>query len=328
MNRLHHIKQTLPKNIENTQEYDSAEFVLLDYSSTDGLLEWVENNMITYLNSGRLKYYRIEGKKIFERSRSRNLAISLAQGKYVCSVDADNYIGKGFADYVVSTLEKNKNAYLVSDVHQRFYFLRNTFGRFCVRKEDFEAIGGLDESMKGYGAEIMDLYTRFEACGLQEKVIEDISFLNSISHDDDERVKHEFFLNQLDAFYIEFKDSDSSSILLLYKDSTFESLDLAYTNDLLPGKIIEKSYRSGHFEKLPNHMIFCDNYEANTKEYVRLSIYNLIENEEFINEAAKVLPFMINQYKQSMNSSQKRIKIQNPSFIEEITLNLTKNITI
>ena len=45
MNRLHHIRQTLPKNIADNSDYENVEFILLDYNSSDGLEEWVKETM-------------------------------------------------------------------------------------------------------------------------------------------------------------------------------------------------------------------------------------------------------------------------------------------
>lgn len=320
MNRLHHIQQTLLQNIENNLGSVSIEFILLDYSSTDGLREWVQEKASTYLASGVLHYYRVEYKVFFDRSRSRNLAMNLTNGKYVCSVDADNYLGQGFATYIQEQFSSNQNIYLVSDIHQRMYFLRNTFGRFCVLKSDFEKVGGLDEEMKGYGAEIMDLYSRFEAIGLQEKVIDKLTFLQSISHDDEERIKHEFFINQLDKFYISYQDSKSSNILLLYKNGTFEFFEIEPSNENLFLKIKDNSYQKGN---VILKSTTCFN-GITTKENivdVKLNKYQLIENEQFIVQAAKLLPFVINKEKQLENTSHRRIKVQNLPLTEKVTKN-------
>ena len=47
MNRLHHIKQTYIKNIENSLPIQGCdvEFILLDYNSSDGLSGWVKSEL-------------------------------------------------------------------------------------------------------------------------------------------------------------------------------------------------------------------------------------------------------------------------------------------
>ena len=111
MNRLHHIKKTLPQNIEDNAAYPDLEFILLDYNSTDGLEEWVKNNMQEYIISGRLKYYKTSEPVFFDRSHSRNLMFKLAAGDILCNIDADNYTGLAFADYVNEMFYQKKNVY-------------------------------------------------------------------------------------------------------------------------------------------------------------------------------------------------------------------------
>ena len=41
MNRLYHIRETLPRNVRDNKDYPYVEFVLLDYGSDDGLEDWV-----------------------------------------------------------------------------------------------------------------------------------------------------------------------------------------------------------------------------------------------------------------------------------------------
>ncbi len=44
-NRLHQIRQTLPKNLEdNRRLQELVEFVLVDFGSTDGLRKWISDN--------------------------------------------------------------------------------------------------------------------------------------------------------------------------------------------------------------------------------------------------------------------------------------------
>src|SRR5688572_6172397 len=88
MNRLHHIKQTLPANIAANEDYPNIEFVLLDYNSTDGLSDWIRDEMSEFIENGRLKYYRTEEPLFFDRTHSRNLIVKLATGDVISNVDA------------------------------------------------------------------------------------------------------------------------------------------------------------------------------------------------------------------------------------------------
>ena len=57
MGRLHDLKQTLPKNIEDNRDYPNVEFVILDYNSDDGLEDWMRRNMMEHIESGLVSYY-------------------------------------------------------------------------------------------------------------------------------------------------------------------------------------------------------------------------------------------------------------------------------
>ena len=56
MNRLEHLKVTLPKNIIDNIGYDNIEFVIVDYNSKDGLQSWINSNLKKYVDSGILVY--------------------------------------------------------------------------------------------------------------------------------------------------------------------------------------------------------------------------------------------------------------------------------
>ena len=77
MGRLERLKETLPKNIEDNKNYPNLEFVIIDYNSNDGLWDWMKNNMIKHIESGKISYYRTEEPKYFDMSHSRNIAFKV-----------------------------------------------------------------------------------------------------------------------------------------------------------------------------------------------------------------------------------------------------------
>ena len=54
MNRVHQLKETLLKNINDNGDYDNLEFTILNYNSLDGMDEWLKENMQIYLSSGKI----------------------------------------------------------------------------------------------------------------------------------------------------------------------------------------------------------------------------------------------------------------------------------
>jgi glycosyltransferase involved in cell wall biosynthesis len=155
MNRIDHLMETLPVNIEDNKDYPNVEFVLLDYNSSDGLEEWVKKEMMKHIESGVLVYYRTEEPKFFHMSHSKNVSHKLATGKIVCNLDADNFTTPGFARYIYNEL-KNRDCKII--------FAKGAsklFGKLAIFKDDFiNELNGYDEMMQNYGYEDRDLYER------------------------------------------------------------------------------------------------------------------------------------------------------------------------
>ena len=190
MGRLHHLQQTLMKNLAWNADHPSLEFVLLDYSSPDDLAGWIQSELAEHLASGRVVYYRYEHAQFFSFSHSRNMAARLCSGDIICNVDADNFTGPGFARYVDRRM-KNKDL-LVGCTFEDGIFTpivddHGWTGRMAVRRQAFLDAGGYDEDMVAWGYEDMDLYNRLRHRGHICAPI-DRRFLNCLPHDNLERI--------------------------------------------------------------------------------------------------------------------------------------------
>ena len=138
MNRLMHIRETFIQNIMDNESYPSIEFNLLNYNSNDDMDGWVRDNLSGYLQAGIVKYYHTKEPRYFERSHSRNMIFKLSGGDILCNIDADNFTGKDFAFFVNRTLNQNfQDRMLIRNHVVEKESDRNTFGRICVRKDDF-----------------------------------------------------------------------------------------------------------------------------------------------------------------------------------------------
>jgi len=186
MNRLHHVRETLPKNIEANVGTAAVEFVLLDYASNDGLADWVRSEMAQHIKAGLLLFARADGYKEFFMAHAKNLALRLASGSIVCNLDADNFSGPGFAEHLATQFRQRGR------IIMRAEGPRGTGGRIALRREDFVSMGGYDERMAhGWGYEDCDLYKRARAIGLKAVGIPANSpFLATIRHSQAERTKH------------------------------------------------------------------------------------------------------------------------------------------
>lgn len=221
MNRLHHLKETLPKNIEDNKDFKNLEFVLLDYNSTDGLEEFVKENWQEHIKKGRLAYYKTTIPHYYNASHARNLAFKLAKGDIICNIDADNFTGIGFAKYVATEFN-NPTIFLAVLKPDGPTIKKDAIGRICVKKEDFLAIRGYDEQMIHYGFEDYDLINRLEMRGVQRQLITDDGFLQTISHNNKERLTNGFKHQHLYQVLICYLSPSTSELVFLYKDNKYK----------------------------------------------------------------------------------------------------------
>ncbi len=187
-NRLHHVRETLPRNIADNRDYPNLEFVLLDYNSSDGLGDWVRRELGDELASGRLTYYLAPQPTHFHATHSRNMSIRLAGGDIVCVVDADNYTGRGFAAYLADQVEPDN--FLIGCRMEDDEFMvvddEGCVGRYALYKSTFLDVGGMDEAHVGWGYDDMDLFRRLMAKGYRCQSIEP-RYARCIPHGDAER---------------------------------------------------------------------------------------------------------------------------------------------
>ena len=221
MNRLRHLQQTLEKNIQDNYLPDEVEFVLLDYNSQDGLDEWARQNMQQYIDAGILVYYKTYEPEYYLRSHSRNMAFRLANAEILCNLDADNFLGKGFAAFMIEEFSKQRNIFYTNN-----YSLNDTFGRVCVLTDDFMSIRGYNEALIGYGYEDTDFFNRLNSIGLKQIRFDNPEFYRFVLHSDKDRVSEEFMAKNVTKTYITYVNPYTSGFLLLYKDFTMERYTL------------------------------------------------------------------------------------------------------
>lgn len=271
MNRTMHLKETLPRNIADNSSYGNIEFVLLNYNSSDDLHEWVLTAMAPYLQQGVLKYYHTREPLFFQMSHAKNMAFRLATGDILCGVDADNYTGPGFADYISERFVSNRQIYVQPPTIGQDKKRWDVQGRVCVHQEDFHAVRGYDEAVQEYGFEDKDFKRRLELHGCTKHIIRDETFLHAIKHEDGMRIKGglaSWKLKQL--FYCQ---EPVPEIILLQDNNTYEKVTVDHT--LL-------SYESSTMLKTPIRKIYAGNfiykerkyhlYKKNNESYLTLSV--------------------------------------------------------
>lgn len=192
MNRLHHLVETLPKNVNWNLDYPNLEFIVLDYNSPDGLGEWIRRYMAKSIVSGTLVYYKYCESSYFRYSHSRNMLLRLASGNIVCNLDADNLTGRGFARYLIDKLKEVDflTGAIISSAkiipHSLDGVAMGCFGRIACSREILLKIGGYNEEIVHWGFEDRDLFLRLKGVGYSSDHIAS-PFLFSIPHGDNER---------------------------------------------------------------------------------------------------------------------------------------------
>ncbi len=226
MNRLHHLQQTFLRNIQDNADYQDLQFILLDYNSQDGMDLWAKENLLDHIADGRVVYYKTFEPQAFSHSHAKNLAFRLADGDIVCNINADHFTGEGFGRYVNDTFTIDEDIVLTPiDFHKTkksFTPSKDVFGKVCVKKSNFLKVKGFDERMSNYGYEDYDFINRLEMLKVKRVIIEDLSFLKFITHDDEERYAMQKAANNIHAIYIQHCSPALSKIILLYKDNWFE----------------------------------------------------------------------------------------------------------
>lgn len=188
MNRTAHLKETLLRNIEDNIDYPHLEYVLLNYGSKDEMHEWVLDTFDRYLQSGLLKYYRTQTPEVFKMSHAKNMVFRRATGDILCSIDADNYTGEGFAAYVNGVFKREGNLFMAppwTDGRKKWWDVQ---GRLCLWKDDYYQFRGYDEAFMDYGYEDQDLKQRMQQAGRRKAVIRNVKYLQAIAHSDSMRM--------------------------------------------------------------------------------------------------------------------------------------------
>lgn len=220
MNRTEHLKKTLPRNLADNVAYDNLEFVLLDYGSKDDLYDWAREELDDYVKKGMLAYSRTTEPSFFHMSHAKNMAFRLATGDILCSIDADNYTGPGFAAYVNRVFNTRENMFMAPPrigPERKWWDVQ---GRLCLKRDDFYTLRGYDEQIMDYGYEDQDFKSRLRSLGKKKVLIRNEAFLHAITHDDCLRVAENISAKKTRQLFI--TTGAAPEVLYLQHDNMFE----------------------------------------------------------------------------------------------------------
>ena len=301
MNRLEHLQKTLPKNLSDNANYPQVEFVVLDYNSTDGLEDWIQQNLRKWQD--KVVYYKTLEPQSYARSHSRNMAFRLATGEILCNLDADNFTGKDFVRYINKSFKKNSDIFLQAQKEN----IQDIAGKICLKKINFEEINGYDEKIISYGFEDHDFKCRLRQSGLKPHFFGQNKFLKAITHPDIERIRNEKIYQNLKQIFLQKISPINTKIFIVFNDLTFESAEvldnLFYLNETTQEQIknldtmfrftiVENSIDRGNISQLPPYL------EEVTDENRKLSIiyfYTQIMNKSIWIENLENKTTIVNQ---------------------------------
>lgn len=279
MNRLQHLKKTLPINIKNAlAEHENTEFVLLDYHSSDGLSDWVRANMKQEIDKQILAFFQTFEPQSYHRSHSVNMVFRLATGDILVNLDADNFIGKGFTKWIHEKMINGSFMATEETVDENRF--KDVMGRVCVWKGDFLKVRGYDERMVGYGFDDLDFKTRLTKIGLHLIPIKKVTFLKSIKHDNWVRIKNEGILQNLHVVTVRHIEPFFSEVFFFYKNYSYEKVMIIDT--FFHGKFAEKIKIINKLNQVVIENLTNGSWEFNQKD-IQLDGKNLIStNDDFL----------------------------------------------
>jgi sulfotransferase family protein len=191
--RTPHLRQTLSRNIQDNPGPDSV-FVVLDYNSDDGLAEFIGCTFGQEMASGKLVYYRNADAYCFKMAHAKNMAhrAGMLEGADILvNLDADNFAGAGFGDYIKAIFERTRKdpqeAFLWSRM-MHGTMARGINGRIAVTRNAFLITGGYDEKYETHSPDDKDFNLRLRRLGFCAHEI-DGRYLQALNHNDKMRFR-------------------------------------------------------------------------------------------------------------------------------------------
>lgn len=173
--RLHHLKETLPLWLEQGPD----EVVVVDYGCPDGTAAWLAASF------PQVKVVRVTDDPGFNASRARNFGGRAATSPWLCFIDADIRIAPGWLDWLREHLDAH--CFYLPSEDGGVIDVESSGTVLCTRQA-FDAVGGYDEVMSGWGAEDSDFYRRLRLKYVGQAAYPR-QFVLPIRHGEDERFR-------------------------------------------------------------------------------------------------------------------------------------------
>ena len=194
MGRLNELKQTLIQNIEDNQSNPLFEYVILNYGNDTETNTFIQNNCMSYIESGILNYYStMDPISYYKMCHSRNVTGKLATGDILAFIDANNFT-MDFSFYLnaVPQFLKTEDLCFVMPGLRR--------GRIGLFKKDFLELGGYDETLDPRYWQDRDLEIRAEASGLKAVLYNRFAYYDKAEKGNKPNTKKEKKINKTKQF--------------------------------------------------------------------------------------------------------------------------------
>jgi hypothetical protein len=158
MNRIEQFKKAIPYIIKAANNSPPIEICILDYSSTDGLADYLDiisssfyidpKNFITILHSNNHKYYN--------SPHARNITALHSCGEFIIQLSAEALPSENAFSFIRYQIETQKPIWMCEGY----------LGRWIVcEREEFIDSGGYDERFIAYAPEDKDICLRLHRRG-------------------------------------------------------------------------------------------------------------------------------------------------------------------
>jgi Sulfotransferase domain len=238
--RVQHLEKTLQRNLEDNAGYPNCKFVILDYDSPDHLLEYLKSTYALPIKNGYLTVYSFRDPTPFKVAHAKNMAHRLGiieGGDILVNLDADNFTGPGFAQFIADQFAKAKeDIFLWARMiqHGPDRLARGINGRLVVTAKEFMNVGGYDERFAVWSPDDKDFNLRLRRMGYLPREI-DRQYLDAVRHSDKMRFKHHSTHEDYGDVCEETVDSADTTVVnygkigcgTVYKNFGLEPIELA-----------------------------------------------------------------------------------------------------
>lgn len=187
MGRLDHLKQTLPRLLEQAD----SEVVVVDYSCPQGTGDYVAEHFPA------VKLVRVEGKKTFSNWAARNAGAAVAEGETLIFCDADTILRPDAMAWIGEHLAPETYGHFdrIGTVQFNTTRLRLGYnqlrGFHAVPADAFRKFGGYDDVMVGYAAGAdTDLEVRLSMFGFKRMVLDPSLVEQVVEHGNEDRFRN------------------------------------------------------------------------------------------------------------------------------------------